>query len=62
MSSRQPFALRSRRAIVSGTECALTLVVNEGKIAQLLDYGADVDMPVEDLGDKVLMPGLVDTH
>ncbi|MCZ6828307.1 MAG: allantoinase AllB [Gammaproteobacteria bacterium] len=62
MNTRQPYALRSRRTIVSGTECALTLVVNEGRILQLLDYGAEMDIPVEDLGDKVLMPGLVDTH
>ncbi len=56
------FALRSRRTIAGGREGEYTVVVDKGIIEQLMDYAADPGCPVEDLGDKVLMPGLVDTH
>jgi allantoinase len=60
--SATTFALRSSRAIVDGGERAATIVIDEGKIVQILEHTAQVDCPVEDLGDSVLMPGLVDSH
>jgi allantoinase len=62
MSTPEMFALRSRRTILEGGEQAATVVICKGKIAEVLDYGETPDCPVEDLGMKVLMPGLVDSH
>lgn len=60
--SQQPFALRSRRVIIDAGEQSATVVIADGRINSVIDYAAVPDCPVEDLGDKVLMPGLVDTH
>ena len=62
MNHPEYFALRSRRVIANGGERAATVVVANGKIAAVLDYDETPDCPVEDLDDRVLMPGLVDTH
>jgi allantoinase len=56
------FALRSRRVLIDGEERAATLVIEEGKIRQILDHDEDPGCETEDLGELVLMPGLVDTH
>jgi allantoinase len=60
--TQQRFALRCRRTIIDGAEVAATVVIDHGKISQLLPYDATIECPVEDLGERVLMPGLVDTH
>jgi allantoinase len=60
--SQQPLALRSRRVIIDAGEQSATVVIADGRINSVIDYAAVPDCPVEDLGDKVLMPGLVDTH
>ncbi|TXS95318.1 allantoinase AllB [Parahaliea maris] len=62
MSEASIRALRSRRVISDGEERAATVVIADGKIADILDWQAEPGCPLEDLGDKVLMPGLVDTH
>ncbi len=62
MSSFAPYALRSRRVICDRGEIAATVVIADGKIAAVLAYDETPDCPVDDLGDKVLMPGLVDSH
>lgn len=62
MNNSANFALRSRRVITNGGERAATVVVADGKIAAVLDYDETPGCAVEDLGNKVLMPGLVDTH
>ncbi len=56
------FALYSRRVVIDGTERAATVVVEDGRIREVLDGCVALDCPVEDLGERVLMPGLVDTH
>jgi len=56
------FALRSRRVLSPEGEVEATLVIRDGLIASLLPYDEDCDCPIEDLGDLVLMPGLVDSH
>lgn len=56
------FALRCARSIIDGAEQASTVVVEDGRIAQLLAYDTDPGCPLENLGDRILMPGLVDTH
>ena len=62
MSSLAPYALRSRRVITDGGEIAATVVIADGKISAVLAYDETPSCPVEDLENKVLMPGLVDTH
>ncbi|MEH6591897.1 MAG: allantoinase AllB [Halioglobus sp.] len=62
MSDQQTFALRSQRAIIAGSERPATIVIANGVISAILDYAEAPDCTVEDLGQQVLMPGLVDTH
>ncbi|MEH6582961.1 MAG: allantoinase AllB [Halioglobus sp.] len=62
MSSYETFALRSERTIIDGQERAATVVIDNGKITDVLPYEAQPPCPIEDLGDKILMPGLVDSH
>jgi allantoinase len=54
--------LRSRRTVTPrGIEEAV-IVVRDGRIAEVLGAGDAAGRGAEDLGDLVLMPGLVDTH
>jgi allantoinase len=62
MNNSDSFALRSRRCIIDGQEQAATVVVSNGKVLDILAHDATPDCPLEDLGDRVLMPGLVDSH
>lgn len=66
MEPRHEFSIRSRRVILPGGERPAAVVVRGGVIAAVEDYDAEStssDLPgAEDLGDLVLMPGLVDTH
>ncbi|MGW6690510.1 allantoinase AllB [Streptomyces sp. NPDC054961] len=56
--------LRSTRVITPEGTRAASVAVAGGKIAAVLPYGADVPAGarLEDFGDDVLLPGLVDTH
>jgi allantoinase len=52
---------RSRRAVLPDGERAADVVVSEGRIIEVLAYGAG-DGELVDLGELVLLPGLVDSH
>ncbi|MEU6223746.1 allantoinase AllB [Streptomyces sp. NPDC047042] len=56
--------LRSTRVITPEGTRAATVAVTDGRIAAVLPYEADVPpgARLEDFGDDVLLPGLVDTH
>lgn len=56
--------LRSTRVITPEGTRAASVAVAGGKIAAVLPYDADVPAGcrLEDVGDDVLLPGLVDTH
>jgi allantoinase len=55
--------LRSRRVITPGGERAAAVCVQDGTIVALEPYDASLDATrTVDLGDDVLLPGLVDTH
>ncbi|MGW5863115.1 allantoinase AllB [Streptomyces sp. NPDC055239] len=56
--------LRSTRVITPQGTRAASVTVSGGKIAAVLAYDADVPAGarIEDFGDDVLLPGLVDTH
>ena len=55
-------ALKSTRVVIEGQLCPAQILVEDGKITQVTDYDAKLAVEVEDVGDKVIMPGLVDTH
>jgi allantoinase len=56
-------ALRSRRVIAREGERAGAVLVRGGRIVDVVDPASvPAGTPVEDLGDSVLMPGLVDSH
>ena len=57
------FALTSRRVITGGEVRPATVIIREGIIDDVVSGCLDkCELPLEDLGDLVLMPGLVDTH
>lgn len=53
--------LRSRRVLAEGRLSPATIHIRDGRIDRLSGYD-DVSSPVEDFGDLVLMPGVVDSH
>ncbi|NIB40943.1 allantoinase AllB [Pseudomaricurvus alkylphenolicus] len=56
------FALRSQRVITPEGIRAATVKINDGVIEAVLPHNENPGCTVEDLGNQVLMPGLVDTH
>lgn len=56
------FALRSRRILSPEGEVEGTLVIRNGLIESLLAFDETPECPVEDLGERILMSGLVDSH
>jgi allantoinase len=55
--------LRSRRVLARGRIAPGTIHFRRGRIERVSDYDdVETDAPVEDLGDLVLMPGVVDSH
>ncbi|MEU3602158.1 allantoinase AllB [Streptomyces sp. NPDC006798] len=57
-------ALRSTRVVTPGGIRPALITVAGGRIAGVLPYGTapPPDTPLEDAGDDVVLPGLVDTH
>ncbi|MBC3841907.1 allantoinase AllB [Streptacidiphilus sp. 4-A2] len=53
---------RSRRAVLPEGERPADVVVREGRITEVLPYGAAAGGELVDLAGLVLLPGLVDTH
>jgi allantoinase len=57
------FVVRSQRVVFPDGTRPAALLIDEGKIAAVFPHGAiPVSCRVEDMGDRVVMPGLVDTH
>ena len=60
---RYDLVVRSRRAVLPDGTTAAAVAVNGQAIAAVDDYGARLEAGRDvDLGDLVLLPGLVDTH
>ena len=55
---------KSERVLLDGRFKPATLAVEEGTIRQILDYSFTMsdDGDVVDFGEKLVLPGLVDTH
>ena len=57
------FSIVSERVVLREGIRPATIVVRDGLIAGIEDYGASpVGVPSHDIGELVLLPGLVDTH
>ena len=53
---------RSRRAVLPEGERPADVVVRDGRVTDVLPYGAAVEGEVTDLAGLALLPGLVDSH
>lgn len=57
------WALRSRRVVTPAGVRPATVLVRGEHIAAVLEHGnSQNDVPIEDVGDKYVLPGLVDSH
>jgi allantoinase len=61
-SNQSIFSLKSSRVVIDNQIRPAQILVEDGKITQITDVDAQLPVAAEDLGDKVIMPGLVDTH
>jgi allantoinase len=60
---RYDLVVRSRRAVLPEGTRAVSVAVSDGAIAAIADYGDGLDAEQDvDLGELVLLPGLVDSH
>ncbi|MCR5887149.1 allantoinase AllB [Hymenobacter sp. J193] len=58
----QDFALISKKVVLpTGVQPAL-VVVQAGRIAAVLEPGVPVQVPIIDVGDRAVLPGLIDPH
>jgi hypothetical protein len=61
--SHNDFALTSRRVIVGSEMRPATVIIRGGIIDEVASVSLQKhELPVEDVGDLIVMPGLVDTH
>jgi allantoinase len=56
------FALRSHRVVFPDGVRAATLLLADGRIAEVLPYEAELACPVQDVGERAILPGVVDPH
>lgn len=63
-ASGQSFAIRSRCILTPAGPCSGTVLVRDELIAAVLADGEPLppEVPVEDVGTAVLMPGIIDPH
>jgi len=60
MSNRT--AIRSQRVVTPQGPEPACVIIADGRIEQLLNYHSPPGCPLEDCGDMVLLPGLIDSH
>ena len=56
------FALQSKNVVIAGEIKPATIEINGELISAIHPYGHVLSCPVEDFGEQVIMPGLVDSH
>jgi len=62
MKAIDHFALKSQRVIIDNAMRSACVEIKKGKIQGIHPFDSQLDCPTEDLAEKILMPGLVDTH
>lgn len=62
----EPWALRSRRVVTAGGVAAATVWIEDQRVRAVLEGGDAAalppQVPVHDVGDRIVAPGLVDSH
>ncbi len=63
-SETYPFVLRSRRVLLSPTQAPspAALTIEDGKITQVQNFDLTTSHALLDVGDSLVMAGIVDTH
>lgn len=56
------WALRSQRVVHEGGVAPGTVVIEGAQVAEVAAHGEAMGCPVEDVGDRLVLPGLVDAH
>jgi len=56
------FAIRSGRVVFANATRPACLVLQKGQIAEILPVASDCDVPVIDVGQLAILPGLIDPH
>ncbi|CAN5498038.1 allantoinase AllB [soil metagenome] len=57
------FAIHSNNTIIGNAVKEATILIDDGKISAVIEgFAKDLDCEIIDVADKVLMPGLVDSH
>jgi len=56
------FALKSTRVVLDGKLQPAQILIENEKITQITDLNGKLPVAAEDVGDKIILPGLVDTH
>ncbi len=59
---RTEFAIHSNRTLTPEGIKEATLLIRDGKIADVVEGKVDTTIETIDVGDSVLMPGLIDSH
>ena len=55
--------IRSKRIVLPGETREALLMIKHGKIHDILPWSAEVtNYPIENVGDSVVMPGIIDSH
>jgi allantoinase len=62
MSQSVPNTIRSRRVVLPEGERPASIVMRNGIIERIDPYGSPAGEAAEDLGDLVVLPGLIDPH
>jgi allantoinase len=61
-SAGDEFAIRSRRVVLADAIAPACVVVRHGVITEMLSGDGDCEVPVIDVGDLAILPGLIDPH
>ena len=56
------FVVKSKKVLTGGALKNASVLIDNGKIADVFEYEKKTDWITEDFGELVLMPGLTDTH
>ncbi len=57
------FAIKSKQVLLPDGIREATILISEGKVADVLfNLGDDVDFLIEDAGNNIVMPGIIDPH